>query len=188
MSRYAKTMREALQEVSSYEIPTIQDLEMITEDIPAELPPGGPDVPRYKNVSNAVVDKEDKKAEKAKKKAEKDVLIPPKVDEASDRAKSKEVERKDSKRLARQQADRERRALTKAVAKSPKQQALAKKQAAQRGREKESSKKAGKQADASAAWLKYVSAQKKDAKNQDKAPVGKRHEETYSQRISEPVP
>ena len=169
MSRYTKTMREALQEVSSFEIPTTQDLEMITEDIPAELPPGGPDVPRYKNVSNAVVDKEDKKAEKAKKKAEKDVLIPPKVDETWEKH------------------NKEREALVKAVAKSPKQQALAKKQAAQRGREKESSKKASKQADASAAWLKHISAQKKDAKNQDKAPVGKQHE-TYSQRISEPVP
>ena len=80
MSRYTKTMREALQEVSSYEIPTTQDLELITEEIPAELPPGGPDVPRYKNVSNATVDKADKKANKEKKKVEKEVLDP-KLDE-----------------------------------------------------------------------------------------------------------
>ena len=46
----------------------------VTEEIPAELP--GPEVPRYKNVSNATVDKEDKKANKAKDKIEKGTLIP----------------------------------------------------------------------------------------------------------------
>ena len=46
----------------------------VTEEIPAELP--GPDVPRYKNVSNATVDKEDKKANKVKDKIEKGTLIP----------------------------------------------------------------------------------------------------------------
>ena len=49
--------------------------------------------------------------------------------EASEWAKSKELERQDSERLARQQAERERRALTRAVANSPKQQALARAQA-----------------------------------------------------------
>ena len=46
----------------------------VTEEIPAELP--GPEVPRYKNVSNATVDKEDKKANKVKDKIEKGTLIP----------------------------------------------------------------------------------------------------------------
>ena len=46
----------------------------VTEEIPAELP--GPEVPRYKNASNATVDKEDKKANKAKDKIEKGTLIP----------------------------------------------------------------------------------------------------------------
>ena len=46
----------------------------VTEEIPAELP--GPEVPRYKNASNATVDKEDKKANKIKDKAEKGTLIP----------------------------------------------------------------------------------------------------------------
>ena len=46
----------------------------VTEEIPAELP--GPEVPRYKNVSNATVDKEDKKANKIKDKIEKGTLIP----------------------------------------------------------------------------------------------------------------
>ena len=59
----------------------------VTEEIPAELP--GPEVPRYKNASNATVDKEDKKANKIKDKAEKGTLIPTQtkeeveVDEAS---------------------------------------------------------------------------------------------------------
>ena len=46
----------------------------VVEEIPAELP--GPEVPRYKNASNATVDKEDKKANKIKDKAEKGTLIP----------------------------------------------------------------------------------------------------------------
>ena len=46
----------------------------VVEEIPAELP--GPEVPRYKNASNATVDKEDKKANKVKDKAEKGTLIP----------------------------------------------------------------------------------------------------------------
>jgi hypothetical protein len=60
----------------------------VVEDIPAELPPG-PDIPKYKDVANATVDKEDKKANKLKDKAEKRTLIPTQtkeeveVDEAS---------------------------------------------------------------------------------------------------------
>ena len=47
----------------------------VAEDIPAKLPPG-PNIPRYKNASNATVDKEDKKANKIKDKIEKGSLIP----------------------------------------------------------------------------------------------------------------
>ena len=47
---------------------------VVDEDIPPELP--GEEVPRYKNVSNAVVDKADKKSNKAMAKAEKDTLVP----------------------------------------------------------------------------------------------------------------
>ena len=149
MSRYAKTMSEALKEVSTYEIPTIQDIGMIVEDIPAELPPGGPDVPRYKNVSNATVDKADKKANKEKKKVEKEVLDP-KLDEENEEVEVDEDTqkiKKDYDWLAKHR-QKEREALVKAVLGSKKQQALARKQAAQ----------------------------KKDAKDQDKAPVGKQHE------------
>ena len=52
----------------------------VTEDIPAELPPG-PDIPKYKDVSNATVDKEDKKANKVKNKIEKEVLKPTQTEE-----------------------------------------------------------------------------------------------------------
>jgi len=52
----------------------------VTEEIPAELP--GPEVPRYKNASNATVDKEDKKANKVKDKIEKGTLIPTQTKES----------------------------------------------------------------------------------------------------------
>ena len=52
----------------------------VAEDIPAELPPG-PDIPKYKDVSNATVDKEDKKANKVKNKIEKEVLKPTQTEE-----------------------------------------------------------------------------------------------------------
>ena len=52
----------------------------VTEEIPAELP--GPEVPRYKNASNATVDKEDKKANKVKDKIEKEVLKPTQTKES----------------------------------------------------------------------------------------------------------
>ena len=50
---------------------------VVDEEIPAELP--GPEVRRYKNVPNAVVDKEDEKANKAKRRAERDILIPTEI-------------------------------------------------------------------------------------------------------------
>jgi len=178
---------------------------VVDEEIPPELP--GPEVPRYKNVPNSVVDKADKKANKAKARAEKDILIPTQTKEAADTwhpdpEKDKQstsykhhvktlerpkvpikVPKKDpvfkrtgkvskvggkwtvekeelshiwleasdwarrmgktvaSRELAKQEAERERRALQRAVAKSPKQQALAR-------------------------------AQEKDKKDQNKNPVG----------------
>ena len=54
---------------------------VVDEDIPATLPPGDPDFPRYKDIPNSLVDKEDKKANKVKDKAEKDTLIPTKTQE-----------------------------------------------------------------------------------------------------------
>ena len=54
----------------------------VVEEIPAELP--GPEVPRYKNASNATVDKEDKKANKVKDKAEKGTLIPTQTKEEAE--------------------------------------------------------------------------------------------------------
>ena len=53
----------------------------VGEDIPATLPPGDPNFPRYKDIPNSVVDKEDKKANKAKARAEKDILIPTQTQE-----------------------------------------------------------------------------------------------------------
>ena len=190
---------------------------VVDEDIPPELP--GEEVPRYKNVSNAVVNKADKKSNRVMAKAEKDTLVPTQTkeqrntwledsdwakqkridkqvsdkllkihqerearyqrqkaqakdkrdqnkapvgqqheiapvvaaagrlavgavvkkatsksekEEDTDWARSKEDERQDSERLATQQAARERRALSKAVANSPIQQALAKRQAAKK--------------------------------------------------------
>ena len=53
----------------------------VVEDIPAELPPGNEDVPRYTDIPNSVVDKEDKKANKVKDKIEKEVLKPIQTEE-----------------------------------------------------------------------------------------------------------
>ena len=53
----------------------------VGEDIPATLPPGDSNFPRYKDIPNSVVDKEDKKANKAKARAEKDILIPTQAQE-----------------------------------------------------------------------------------------------------------
>ena len=58
--------------------------EVVDEDIPATLPPGDPNFPRYKDIPNSVVDKEDKKANKVKAKAEKDTLVPTETQEALD--------------------------------------------------------------------------------------------------------
>ena len=55
---------------------------VVDEEIPPQLP--GPEVPRYKNVPNSVVDKADKKANKAKARAERDILIPTQTKEALD--------------------------------------------------------------------------------------------------------
>ena len=54
---------------------------VVDEDIPAQLPPGDPNFPKYKDIPNSVVDKEDKKANKVKDKAEKDTLIPTQTQE-----------------------------------------------------------------------------------------------------------
>ena len=221
-------MKDALKEKLSIDdvVNMIQfgkPFKVVGEEIPAQLPPGQ-DIPRYKDISNAEVDKEDKKANKVKDKVAKVTLVPiqtkegkmedfhalikqgksadeiaktlnldtktvkdlmpeqqypeggvtddsgytrypstgnwagikgktykrnlakaqakdkkdqdkdpvGKQHEDSDWARSKEDERKDSERLAKQQADRERRALSKAVANSPIQQALAKRQAAKK--------------------------------------------------------
>ena len=53
----------------------------VGEDIPAKLPPGDPNFPKYKDIPNSVVDKEDKKANKAKARAERDILIPTQTQE-----------------------------------------------------------------------------------------------------------
>ena len=54
---------------------------VVGEDIPATLPPGDPNFPKYKDIPNSVVDKEDKKANKIKDKIEKGTLIPTKTQE-----------------------------------------------------------------------------------------------------------
>ena len=54
---------------------------VVDEDIPAILPPGDPNFPKYKDIPNSVVDKEDKKANKIKDKIEKGTLIPTKTQE-----------------------------------------------------------------------------------------------------------
>ena len=56
----------------------------VGEDIPATLPPGDSNFPRYKDIPNSLVDKEDKKANKVKAKAEKDTLVPTETQEALD--------------------------------------------------------------------------------------------------------
>ena len=230
---------------------------VVDEEIPAELP--GPEVPRYKNVPNSVVDKEDKKANKAKARAERDILIPTQTQEGiasgagkvvgglvggalglgvnralgiaagggimkagaalqkkldqrkeklkkenrelwletSDWAKSKEDERKDSERLAKQQAARDERYLkiTKAGKRALKKGAptvtITKKglAAIQDDVEIDEGNVKGR-----GEWMPYLGqysgekervdkqkkreAQAKDKRDQAKAPVGKQHEET----------
>ena len=58
--------------------------DVVDEDIPATLPPGDPNFPRYKDIPNSVVDKEDKKANKVKascKKQRKILCIPTETQE-----------------------------------------------------------------------------------------------------------
>ena len=123
---------------------------VVDEEIPPELP--GPETRRYANVSNAVVDKADKKSNKAMAKAEKDTLVPTQTKEevvieqeggvtddsgytrypsTGNWAGIKGTTYKKNLKIAQTKQtaqDKERDALIKAVAKSPKQQALAKKQ------------------------------------------------------------
>jgi len=54
---------------------------VVDEEIPPELP--GPETRRYANVSNAVVDKADKKSNKAMAKAQKDTLVPTQTKEGT---------------------------------------------------------------------------------------------------------
>ena len=79
-------MKDALKEKMSVDdvVNAIQfgkPFKVVDEDIPAELPPGDPNFPRYKDIPNSVVDKEDKKANKVKDKVEKDTLIPTQTQE-----------------------------------------------------------------------------------------------------------
>ena len=74
-------MKDALKERINLDVDQVVNaiqfghpFKVVDEAIPPELP--GPEVPRYKNVSNAVVDKADKKSNKAMAKAEKDTLVP----------------------------------------------------------------------------------------------------------------
>ena len=87
---------------------------VVDEDIPPELP--GEEVPRYKNVSNAVVDKADKKSNKAMAKAEKDTLVPTQTKEQrntwledSEWAQEKRKEKESSDRLLKIHQEREAR-------------------------------------------------------------------------------
>ena len=78
-------MKDALKEKMSVDdvVNAIQfgkPFKVVDEDIPAKLPPGQ-EVPKYKDISNAEVDKEDKKANKVKDKIEKDTLVPTQTQE-----------------------------------------------------------------------------------------------------------
>ena len=79
-------MKDALKEKMSVDdvVNMIQfgkPFKVVDEDIPAELPPGDPNFPKYKDIPNSVIDKEDKKANKVKDKAEKDTLVPTQTQE-----------------------------------------------------------------------------------------------------------
>ena len=87
---------------------------VVDEEIPPELP--GPETRRYANVSNAVVDKADKKSNKAMAKAEKDTLVPTQTKEQrntwledSEWAQEKRKEKEDSDRLLKIHKEREAR-------------------------------------------------------------------------------
>ena len=136
---------------------------VVDEDIPPQLP--GPEVPRYKNVSNAVVDKADKKSNKAMAKAEKDTLVPTQTKEAADTWHPDPEEDKKStsykhhvKRVPVTPQRVDRFSTVKVTADQ-----LRKIKKEELGN----------------LWLEaseWAKAQEKDKKNQNKDPVGKQHE------------
>ena len=74
-------IKDAIKEKSTIDADQVVNMiqfghpfKVVDEEIPPELP--GPETRRYANVSNAVVDKADKKSNKAMAKAEKDTLVP----------------------------------------------------------------------------------------------------------------
>ena len=79
-------MKDALKEKLSIDdvVNMIQfgkPFKVVGEDIPATLPPGDPNFPKYKDIPNSVVDKEDKKANKVKDKVAKVTLVPTQTQE-----------------------------------------------------------------------------------------------------------
>ena len=79
-------MKDALKERLSIDdvVNMIQfgkPFKVVGEDIPATLPPGDPNFPKYKDIPNSVVDKEDKKANKVKDKVAKVTLVPTQTQE-----------------------------------------------------------------------------------------------------------
>jgi len=164
---------------------------VVDEEIPAELPPGQ-DIPKYKDISNAEVDKEDKKANKVKDKIEKEVLVPTQTKEEVEQY-VKQIS-KDIKRFSEKEEVEEATAAELELANAKKAD---KKQ--QGGSLKHkiwpalASMRMPKVEDAVAEVLgltgsvtkvvkKY--AQKKDAEDQDKDPVGKQHEDVEIDELS----
>jgi len=179
---------------------------VVDEDIPPELP--GAEVPRYKNVSNAVVDKADKKSNKAMAKAEKDTLIPTqtkesivdrvaKVIEDSDWAKSKRIDKQVSDRLLKIHQEREKRyQAQQAKQKQAREEVeIDEKLFGQSGllgygpgksdwgKSKEAERKDSERLSKQQASreIRHQAAIAKDKKNQNKDPVGKQHEGTAAQ-------
>ena len=164
---------------------------VVDEEIPAQLPPGQ-DIPKYKDISNAEVDKEDKKANKVKDKIEKEVLVPTQTKEEVEQY-VKQIS-KDIKRFSEKEEVEEATAAELELANAKKAD---KKQ--QGGSLKHkiwpalASMRMPKVEDAVAEVLgltgsvtkvvkKY--AQKKDAEEQDKDPVGKQHEDVEIDELS----
>ena len=147
--------------------------DVVDEDIPATLPPGDPNFPRYKDIPNSVVDKEDKKANKVKDKIEKDTLVPTETQEATDTwHPDPEKDRKSTsmkhhvKTLKHQQTSKKKPATFKKVSVTPQQvQDILKK-----NRERAKAR----QNEAVKVWTDK--AQAKDKKDQNKDPVGPQHE------------
>ena len=167
---------------------------VVDEEIPPELP--GPETRRYANVSNAVVDKADKKSNKAMAKAQKDTLVP---------TQTKEQHRPEGgvtddsgytrypstgnwvgikgkiykKNLATAKAKQQTQAKTKE--KNEETWLEDSEWAQEKRKEKESSDRLLKihqerEARYQAQQRKKREAQAKDKKDQDKDPVGKQHE------------